>query len=129
VPPRSAPVLIEAMTYRIGHHSTSDDSTRYRGADEIEYWKTVDAPEHRLRMYLEERGYWSESEEKSFNKSIRKEILSSLQQAEARKKPSVEELFTDVYDDIPKHLQEQKKQLEEHLELHGIHYPLADYHK
>ena len=54
--------------------------------------QTVDAPEHRLRMYLEERGYWSESEEKSFNKSIRKEILSSLQQAEARKKPSVEEV-------------------------------------
>ena len=29
------PVLIEAMTYRVGHHSTSDDSTRYRGTDEI----------------------------------------------------------------------------------------------
>nr|GFB44256.1 thiamin diphosphate-binding fold (THDP-binding) superfamily protein [Tanacetum cinerariifolium] len=34
------PILIEAMTYRVSHHSTSDDSTKYRSADEIEYWKT-----------------------------------------------------------------------------------------
>ena len=35
------PVLIEAMTYRVGHHSTSDDSTRYRGSDEIASWQQV----------------------------------------------------------------------------------------
>ncbi|CAK8560152.1 unnamed protein product [Lathyrus sativus] len=33
------PVLIEALTYRVGHHSTSDDSTKYRSTGEIEYWK------------------------------------------------------------------------------------------
>jgi 2-oxoisovalerate dehydrogenase E1 component alpha subunit len=35
----STPVLVESMAYRIGHHSTSDDSTRYRSKDEINEWK------------------------------------------------------------------------------------------
>ena len=39
----SAPVLVEAMTYREGHHSTSDDSTRYRDVEEINAWKAVRA--------------------------------------------------------------------------------------
>jgi 2-oxoisovalerate dehydrogenase E1 component alpha subunit len=37
----NTPVVIEAMTYRGGHHSTSDDSTRYRGAEEIQYWSVA----------------------------------------------------------------------------------------
>lgn len=36
---QSCPVLIEAMTYRVGHHSTSDDSTRYRSISEIKHWQ------------------------------------------------------------------------------------------
>ncbi|WRX29858.1 Dehydrogenase [Theobroma cacao] len=35
------PVLVETLAYRVGHHSTSDDSTKYRPLDEIEYWKTL----------------------------------------------------------------------------------------
>ena len=34
-------VLVEAMTYRVGHHSTSDDSSKYRPADEVKEWMTV----------------------------------------------------------------------------------------
>lgn len=37
----SRPVLIEAMTYRLGHHSTSDDSTAYRSVDEMNSWERV----------------------------------------------------------------------------------------
>lgn len=38
------PVLVEAMTYRIGHHSTSDDSSAYRSVDEVRYWDQKDHP-------------------------------------------------------------------------------------
>lgn len=46
------PVLIEAMTYRIGHHSTSDDSTKYRDRKEVEERAQFDNPVTRLRRYL-----------------------------------------------------------------------------
>jgi TPP-dependent pyruvate/acetoin dehydrogenase alpha subunit len=49
----SRPVLIEAMTYRIGHHSTSDDSSRYRAKTEIDDWNATNNPITRMRAYLE----------------------------------------------------------------------------
>jgi 2-oxoisovalerate dehydrogenase E1 component alpha subunit len=48
----SRPVMIEAMTYRLGHHSTSDDSTAYRSVDEINSWEKSDNPLSRFRNYL-----------------------------------------------------------------------------
>lgn len=46
------PVLIEAMSYRQGHHSTSDDSTRYREVSDIKHWKETCDPIDRTRNYL-----------------------------------------------------------------------------
>ena len=51
------PVLIEAVTYRCGAHTTSDDPTRYRTREEEEKWKLSD-PLLRLKMYMEKRGIW-----------------------------------------------------------------------
>lgn len=47
------PVLIEAMTYRLGHHSTSDDSSAYRSMKEVQEWNEKDFPILRFRRYLE----------------------------------------------------------------------------
>ncbi|KAG1244959.1 hypothetical protein G6F68_015236 [Rhizopus microsporus] len=63
------PVLIEAMTYRIGHHSTSDDSTKYRDRKEVEERAQLDNPITRLRRYMEARGWWSPQEEEDYRKS------------------------------------------------------------
>jgi 2-oxoisovalerate dehydrogenase E1 component alpha subunit len=46
------PVLIEAMSYRQGHHSTSDDSTQYRPVAEIKHWKETCDPIERTKRYL-----------------------------------------------------------------------------
>ncbi|KAL9259418.1 2-oxoisovalerate dehydrogenase subunit alpha 1, mitochondrial-like protein [Drosera capensis] len=54
------PILIEALTYRVGHHSTSDDSTKYRELDEIEHWKQARNPLRRFRKWTEAKGWWSE---------------------------------------------------------------------
>lgn len=51
------PVLVEAMTYRQGHHSTSDDSTRYRPVAEIKKWKEESDPIQRFKKYLIVRIY------------------------------------------------------------------------
>ncbi|XP_009980935.1 PREDICTED: 2-oxoisovalerate dehydrogenase subunit alpha, mitochondrial, partial [Tauraco erythrolophus] len=68
------PVLIEAMTYRIGHHSTSDDSSAYRSVDEVDYWDKRDHPISRLRHYMLNRNWWDEEEEKSWRRSSRRMV-------------------------------------------------------
>jgi len=52
-----------AMTYRGGHHSTSDDSTRYRSTSEIRYWQENFCPVKRMRLFLESQGWWDEESE------------------------------------------------------------------
>ena len=51
----NGPVLIEAFTYRMDAHTTTDDPTRYRLADEVETWKLKD-PIERVRAYLSRTG-------------------------------------------------------------------------
>lgn len=111
----NVPVLIEAMTYREGHHSTSDDSTRYRSVDEIKAWRAKANPIARLNKYLVRRGWWSSEQEDQLVKAERKAVLTALATAEKKPKPGVEHLFTDVYADIPEHLRRQSAQLAEHM--------------
>ena len=85
------PVLIEAMTYRIGHHSTSDDSSAYRSVDEVEreqkevfkitkfycqvrYWDQKDHPITRFYNYLVSKGVWSEVQEKEWKNESKKKV-------------------------------------------------------
>jgi len=81
---QNRPVLIEAMTYRVGHHSTSDDSTRYRSAEEIQS-HTKENPISRFRLYLEKLNLWDEEKEKNFRKDVRTRVLKSLADAEKKK--------------------------------------------
>eukprot|EP01138_Halocafeteria_seosinensis_P000289 gb/GECG01000297.1/.p1 GENE.gb/GECG01000297.1/~~gb/GECG01000297.1/.p1 ORF type:complete len:439 (+),score=64.68 gb/GECG01000297.1/:1-1317(+) len=116
------PVLVEAMTYREGHHSTSDDSTRYRSADEINYWKETNNPIVRMRKFLLSQGYLTEEEDKKMLKQERKDVLTALNTAEAKEKPSVEHLFGDVYDVKPLHLIQQETALHAHMEKYPDEY-------
>ncbi|XP_034943922.1 2-oxoisovalerate dehydrogenase subunit alpha, mitochondrial [Chelonus insularis] len=120
------PVLIEAMTYRIGHHSTSDDSTAYRPSEEINIW-TQHSPISRFRQYLEKLGLWSEAQETEFQKLTLQEFMKEFSIAEKKLKLDWREMFTDVYKEMPSHIEEQMKNLEDHLKKYGEHYPLKDY--
>ncbi|KZT53808.1 hypothetical protein CALCODRAFT_439597 [Calocera cornea HHB12733] len=114
------PVLVEAMTYRVGHHSTSDDSYAYRAKQEVEDWKRVDNPLFRLRKYLEARGWWSAEEESALRLSQRKEIMAAFQHAEARPKPPLGEMLRDVWGgEEPWMLREQREELRGLLGKYG----------
>ncbi|KAH7567969.1 hypothetical protein ACOSP7_009712 [Xanthoceras sorbifolium] len=117
------PVLVEALTYRVGHHSTSDDSTKYRPLQEIEYWKTTRNPVNRFRNWIEKNGWWSDREEAELRSNIKKQLMHSIQVAEKTVKPPVAEMFSDVYDVLPSNLQEQEKQLRETIIKYPKDYP------
>ena len=67
-------MLIEAMTYRIGHHSTSDDSSAYRSVDEVRYWDQKGHPIARFGNYLRSKGLWDDQQEKGWKDSSRKQV-------------------------------------------------------
>ena len=67
-------LFFKAMTYRVGHHSTSDDSTKYRAADEIQYWKMSRNPVNRFRKWVEDNGWWSEEDESKIRSNARKQV-------------------------------------------------------
>jgi len=120
------PVLIEAMTYRGGHHSTSDDASRYRGTDELNSWTQSNNPLARMRLFMEKKSWWSQEMETEARAEARAVVLQALERAEAKKWLPVDALFEDVYDQIPQHLQEQHEDLVEHLSEFRDQYPILD---
>jgi 2-oxoisovalerate dehydrogenase E1 component alpha subunit len=104
------PILIEAMTYRLGAHSTSDDPTVYRKADEAGPWEKKD-PVIRLRAYLEKRNLWNQRKEEDFKKDILNEITKAVDTAKITGKPSLDSIVKDVYFETPESLKEQLAQL------------------
>ncbi|KAG4080765.1 hypothetical protein HA402_005945 [Bradysia odoriphaga] len=121
------PIIFEAMAYRIGHHSTSDDSTAYRPAEDLEVWNTVESPITKLKNYLTNKGWWNEEEENDYVKRTRKEILSQISLSERKLKPNWREMFTDVYHEMPLGLKGQLAEMEDHVAKHKEHYPLANF--
>lgn len=67
---------VQALTYRVGHHSTSDDSTKYRSTGEIEYWKMERNPVNRFKRWVEKNGWSSEKDELELRSSVRKQVSS-----------------------------------------------------
>ncbi|MCO5609090.1 hypothetical protein L7F22_063312 [Adiantum nelumboides] len=106
----SRPILIEALTYRVGHHSTSDDSSKYRSVEEIEHWRTRRDPVARLRLWLHNNEWWCDEEEDHLRQDLRAQMMIALQNAESRKKPGLSNLFEDVYDVMPQNLRDQEQQ-------------------
>ncbi len=58
----------------MGHHSTSDDSTKYRPVDEIEWWSSARDPVARFRQWIESNGWWCSEDESELRKSARKQV-------------------------------------------------------
>ena len=119
---QNEPVLIEAMTYRLGAHSTSDDPSGYRTREEEQHWKKYD-PVLRMKKWLIEQGWWSEKEEEQVIEAKQETIKKIMKKAEKTPAPSLDEMFTDVYDTLPWHLQEQAAYLKSHVSKYPENYP------
>jgi 2-oxoisovalerate dehydrogenase E1 component alpha subunit len=121
------PVLIEAMTYRVSHHSTSDDSFAYRAKVEVEEWKRRDNPIIRLRKWMEANSIWDENKEREVREGIRRDVLKAFSEAEREKKPAVRTMFEDVYEELTPDLKAQMAELRRHVERYPDEYDFAEY--
>lgn len=118
------PVLIEAMSYRVSHHSTSDDSTKYRESREIESWKRRDNPITRLRKWMENKGIWDEEMEREAQDSIKKAVLKAFNKAEREKRPAIRHMMTDMYENLTEEQVAQMADLKDILERYPGEYDL-----
>lgn len=104
------PTFIEAVTYRIGAHSTSDDPTRYRSEAEVQEWAKKD-PVDRFRKHLAYLGLVSDESDAALEADVNAEIGAAIAEVEAHGPPARESLFEDVYATMPWHLREQRAEL------------------
>lgn len=128
-----APALVEAISYRGGDHSTSDFSKLYRNEEEMKkiekLLKKLNDPIGRLKNYLEDKKWIEKDYIDQIKEQLTKEITEALKEATAQPFPSVDELFNDVYHEIPHHIKEQKESLHKHFEQYGQHYNLDQFKK
>jgi 2-oxoisovalerate dehydrogenase E1 component alpha subunit len=121
------PVLIEMMAYRVGHHSTSDDSFAYRQRVEVEDWKRRDNPITRLRKWLEGHSLWNESKEKELRSGTRKEVLRAFEEAEKLKKPSIKNAFEGVWESLTEEQRGHVEELKDILTRYPKEYDLGSF--
>jgi len=107
--------LIEFFTYRGAGHSTSDDPTRYRPAEEARAWPLGD-PIERLKQYLIVLGEWDDKRHVQFEAELAEEIRAAVKEGEAvgtlgQSKPPVSEMFEGVFEHPDWRVTEQKREL------------------
>ena len=110
----NGPTLLEAQTYRLAAHSTSDDPKGYRTREEEAHWRGKD-PLIRLKAYLQGKKLWDDDREAAVKAESGQKIIDALNLAESKPHPPANELFDDVFRELPAHLQAQKSALLQHL--------------
>ncbi len=107
--------VIELFTYRAEGHSTSDDPTRYRPADEARHWPLGD-PIERLKQHLIVIGEWDDARHEALIAELTEDVRAAVKEGEAigtlgQSKPSVREMFEDVFKEPDWRLIEQRREL------------------
>jgi len=125
------PVLIEAMSYRVGDHSTSDFSKTYRGEEEMKKWTSlmtqVGDPISRLEKYLLAQGIITEDYNQKLRLAAKNQVRDALKAASVLQKPAIDGLFDSVYDVAPAHIEEQREELRNHIKKYPDHYGLENF--
>ena len=100
------PTFIEAITYRLGDHTTADDARRYRDEEEVEMWKLRD-PLIRLRGWLDARGLWEDSKQAKLLEDADEQINAAVQRANDIEPMPPSEFFAHMFKSMPANLQKQ----------------------
>jgi len=111
----SQAVLIEAVTYRKGAHTTSDDPTKYRTTDEEKEWDKKD-PLRRMKLFLEKKKLWSDDQEKRLVDEYEKEIDRQFLETEQTVQYPLEDAIKYTYAEMPQDLRDQQIEHEKFLQ-------------
>ena len=104
------PTLIEAVTYRLSLHTTADDPTKYRSADEVKVWEAKE-PFPRFRRYLEAKGVVTDEVQATLEAEVEAEIRQAVERAEARMDAPLLDAFEHVYAERTPELAAEREEL------------------
>jgi pyruvate dehydrogenase E1 component alpha subunit len=104
------PTFIEAVTYRMGAHSTSDDPSRYRSQAEVDAWARKD-PFDRLRRHMAHLGLVSDASDADLERELDEELTAAIDEVEREPQPPPESIFEDVYAEMPWPLRQEQEEL------------------
>lgn len=110
----NGPVLIEAVTFRRGAHTTSDDPSLYRTEEEEKKWEAKD-PVNRLRAYLVSQKLWKEEDDDPLIEEYKKKIEREFIEYENYPPYKLEDVFKYQYKDMPEDLKKQQVEYEKFL--------------
>lgn len=94
------PTFIEAVTYRLGDHTTADDARRYRDNEEVELWKTRD-PITRIRTFLTAKKLWSDELQTALDERAETEVTAAVERAESIETPAISDIFNYTFAELP----------------------------
>jgi pyruvate dehydrogenase E1 component alpha subunit len=112
------PTLIEAVTYRIGPHTTSDNPKLYREDEEVERWMKKD-PIQRFKKYLIDKKLWSDKKDEELHEEHKQNVLDTFKHVEETGDVSLEEIFEHTYENMTPNLIEQMEYYKEYLKQGG----------
>ncbi len=112
------PTLIEAVTFRMGPHSSSDDPKRYVPKETFEAWKDRD-PIDRFRRCLMQERVLDAARDQAIHELAKTQVADAIKRVESLPPPPLASLFEDVYHDMPAHLLEQLRALQEEEKAKG----------
>lgn len=101
------PTFIEAITYRLGDHTTADDARRYRDEKEVEKWKKRD-PLLRIRKYLTEKNLWDDKKQTAGEAKAKEIVAAAVERAEGIANPKSADFFNQMYEMIDEDLKRQR---------------------
>jgi pyruvate dehydrogenase E1 component alpha subunit len=110
------PTLIEALTYRLGPHTTADDPRRYRAEAEERSWRDKD-PVERVRRYLAHEDAWDQAWQEEIEREESAAIEVAVQAAEAVPVQTPDEMFEAMFAEMTPQLAEQQRMLADALAL------------
>jgi TPP-dependent pyruvate/acetoin dehydrogenase alpha subunit len=90
------PTFIEALTYRLGDHTTADDARRYRDPAELEMWAKRD-PLIRLRKYVTDRKLWDDGKQQALEARAKEEVVAIVERAEGITSSPTDDMFNALY--------------------------------
>ena len=115
------PTLIEAVTYRMGVHTTADDPTKYRKAEDVAKWEKLD-PITRFQSYLMKRGVMDQKLVDEIEKDVLADVAGAVERYEARREAEADplECFDFLYAKLPPELVKQREEFAECLKREGV---------
>ncbi|MBW3581670.1 MAG: pyruvate dehydrogenase (acetyl-transferring) E1 component subunit alpha [Euryarchaeota archaeon] len=113
------PTMIEALTYRMGIHTTADDPTKYREESEVEKWRERD-PIDRMRVYLMDKGHMDEDDDEAWREEAKKEIKAAIERYRDNVPDDLGSMFEHTVAERDPYLERQRKELMDYWERAGV---------